>query len=164
MRSLTSFSHFSSCTNQFLFSSVLVLLRIVIGVQFFLSGINKMDGWSAESYLENASGPFYEFFQSLAGNILVDQLNIWGLTIIGLALILGVFVRPASFFASILMVLYYISNFVENTEYSVVNEHIVYIFIFILFMTGGIGHIFGIDSLLMQNTRKKKWWQVVLFG
>ena len=101
----------------------------------------------------------------MAGNVIVDQLNIWGLTLIGLALILGLMIRPAAFFGAIMMVLYYFAQFVENTAHGFIDQHVMLIVVFIFFMAGGVGHVFGLDGLVMRNMRKnKKMILEVLFG
>jgi thiosulfate dehydrogenase [quinone] large subunit len=100
----------------------------------------------------------------MAGSPLVDQLNIWGLTLIGLALILGLAVRPASFFGAIMMLLYYFVQFLDNTAQGYIDYHIIYIFIFILFMAGGAGHVFGLDSMLSRYFSRKKRLAALLFG
>jgi thiosulfate dehydrogenase (quinone) large subunit len=164
MKSITFFQYFSKATAQGCFSSILFVLRILLGLQFLLAGFAKLGDWSSAGYLEGATGPLATWFQSMAGNPLVDQLNIWGLILIGLALILGFLVRPASFFGAILMLLYYFAHFEQNTAHGLIDDHIIYIVIFVLFMSGGIGHIFGLDGLVSRNMRKKKRLLVFLFG
>jgi thiosulfate dehydrogenase [quinone] large subunit len=54
------------------------------------------------------------FFNMLADNPLtvniIDQLNIWGLILIGLSLILGFLSRPAIISGIILLAMYYLSH------------------------------------------------------
>lgn len=166
MKMQTSFNSLAKETNQTWFAGGLVALRLLLGVEFLLAGIDKMGGgWTAASYLSSATGPFASFFQSLAGSPIVDFLNIWGLTFIGVGLILGFMVRPASFFAALLMLLYYFAQFVQNTENGVIEWHLMYALIFVFFMSGGVGHIFGLDGLIMRNVRrKKKLIYNILFG
>ena len=164
MKTQTAFERLRSTTGQAWFSSSFVTLRIVLGLQFLLAGLDKFGGWSASGYLSGATGPFATIFQSMAGNPLVDQLNIWGLTLIGLALIFGLAVRPASFFAAIMMLLYYFAQFTDNTAHGYIDSHIIYIFVFILFMAGGAGHIFGLDSIVSRYFSKKKHLAALLFG
>ncbi len=164
MKTQTAFERLRATTNQAWFSGGFVALRITIGLQFLLAGIAKFDGWSATGYLSSATGPFAAIFQSMAGNVLVDQLNIWGLTLIGLALIVGLAVRPASFFAAILMVLYYFAQFTDNTAHGYIDDHIIYAIIFVFFMAGGAGHVFGLDSIMSRYLPKKKKLAALLFG
>ena len=141
-----------------------IALRGVLGLQFLFAGLAKFGDWSAAGYLSNASGPFTDFFLSLAGLGWVDGLNRWGLLLIGVALLLGLAMRPASFFGAILMVLYYISDFEGNTVYGLIDSHIVYALIFVLFMAGGAGHILGLDGLIRRLFHRKDIWADWLFG
>lgn len=155
MRARTTFDTYCSQVNSASFSVIWPILRIALGIQFLISGLMKFSPtWSASGYLEASTGPLRDFFISLSGSSLVDSLNAWGLTLIGLALILGLFVRPASFFGVILMILYFLSHLEQNTIYGPINYHIIYTFIFFLYISGGAGHAFGLDSLIHENTRK----------
>ncbi|MCH8049752.1 DoxX family protein [Patescibacteria group bacterium] len=164
MKALTAFKNFSTSTQQGWFSTSLVLLRVVIGVQFLMAGIVKVNDWSAAGNLETATGPLASWFQGMEGSIVVDQLNIWGLTFIGVALILGLLVRPASFFGAVLMILYYLAHFEQNIESGFIEYHIIYALIFILFLAGGIGHVFGLDGIISRHFRRKKFIVKMLFG
>ncbi|MFH1632375.1 MAG: DoxX family protein [bacterium] len=164
MKSKTLFGHFSKCTNQQWFATVLIILRVVLGAMFLYAGITKLGDWSAAGYLAASTGPFAEWFQSLAGNTTVDALNVWGLILIGACLILGVFVRPASLFAIIMMVLYYLADFEGSTAHGLIDEHVIYLIVFLVFLAGGVGHMFGLDGLIADNIRRKKWFTRVLFG
>src|SRR3989338_9860629 len=86
-------------------------LRITLGWMFFYAGITKIldSNWSAAGYLE-ASKTFPDFYQwLLQPGILpfVNFINEWGLTLLGISLILGLFVRLNSILGSILMLMYY---------------------------------------------------------
>lgn len=164
MRSQTAFDRYCETTYKPAASTALALLRITLGLQLFLAGVEKIvTGWSAEGYLLGATGPLAEWFHSLAGSGLLSQLNVWGLTLVGLALILGLAVRPASFFGAIMMGMYYLAHFEQNTEHGLVDFHLVYIAIFLLFLCGGAGRFFGLDAYVSRVVRNK-WIQAVLFG
>ena len=164
MKTQTAFARYQSATRQTWSASALVALRVVLGFQFLLAGIAKFGDWTAAGYLAGATGPFAGFFQSLAGSVVVDQFNIWGLTLIGIALIVGACVRPAAFFGAIMMALYYFAHFEQNTAHGFIDEHIVYIFVFLVFMAGGVGHILGLDQLLHRYLSKRKHLANLLFG
>ncbi len=97
-------------------SLFLVLLRIFIGWHLLYEGIAKMliPDWTSAGYLENSRWIFSGLFHSLAASeravMVVDFLNVWGLTLIGLALMLGLFTRYASMAGMVLLSLYYIAN------------------------------------------------------
>src|SRR5665647_1316281 len=82
--------------------TTLVVLRILIGWHCLYEGISKLTtpGWSAMGYLSESkwilSG--ISSFIIAHSSVLhaVDFLNAWGLVAIGLALILGLFSRPAA--------------------------------------------------------------------
>jgi thiosulfate dehydrogenase [quinone] large subunit len=164
MRSQTSYERLSANTNQRWLGTMLTVLRVAVGVLFFLAGFAKMSDWSAAGYLANATGPLSGWFQSLAGNPTVDFLNVWGLTLIGVALIIGLMVRPASFFGAILMVLYYLSDLEGNTAHGFIDEHVILALLFGLFMAGGFGHALGLDGLAREHFRKAGRWVGLIFG
>ena len=83
-----------------LYQSVfLVLLRISIGWHLLYEGAVKIinPDWSSFGYLMDSKGVFTGIFKFMATHkdVLqaVDLLNIWGLLLIGLGLILGLFTR-----------------------------------------------------------------------
>jgi uncharacterized membrane protein YphA (DoxX/SURF4 family) len=91
----------------------LALLRIIIGWHLLYEGWAKLTspGWSSAGYLRFSTGPFAEFYHWIGGNEslvrISDQLNILGLIGIGLALMLGVLIRPAALAGVGLLALYY---------------------------------------------------------
>lgn len=134
------------------------LLRVALGLLFFYAGITKVldPKWSAAGYLESAKtlpGLFHWFAN--AQNIgWINFVNEWGLTFVGLSLILGVFVRWASFGGMLLMALYYlpILQFPYIAPHSfLVDEHIIYLLIFVLLYTFQAGRAWGLDGLLKKR-------------
>lgn len=95
---------------------ILFILRIAIGWHFLYEGVSKlfMPDWSSAGYLSVSKWIFSDFFQWAASTPsalkIIDFLNIWGLIIIGLALILGLFARAASVAGILLISLYYLAN------------------------------------------------------
>lgn len=94
----------------------LVALRVLIGWYFLYEGLVKFlnPNWTSLGYLKDSQGflsPVFnfitehEFLMSLA-----DNLNIYGLTIIGLLLIVGLFTKVASIGAVSLLAMYYLSH------------------------------------------------------
>lgn len=89
----------------------LFLLRVGLGWVFFWAGITKVlnPAWSAEGYLKGAK-TFPEIFNWFASPTVLpftNFMNEWGLTLLGVSLILGVFVRWSAFLGALLMILYY---------------------------------------------------------
>ncbi len=95
---------------------LLSVLRLAIGWHFLYEGMVKLldPHWSSAGYLAGSTGPLAGIYdQVLASPALltvVDQLNIWGLILIGLGLMLGLFTRLAAGAGVALLVLYYLSN------------------------------------------------------
>ncbi len=90
-----------------------LLLRVFIGWHFLYEGVIKlfMPEWTAEGYLKGSYGFLSPFFHSMATDDslmkVVDFLNIWGLILIGLGLLLGVFIRISAGAGIFLLMLYY---------------------------------------------------------
>ena len=95
---------------------VLLVLRLAIGWHFLYEGLAKLltPDWTTAPYLLLSRGFFAGFFHWLGSSPgmvqAVDFLNIWGLILIGLALILGVLTRFASASGIVLLGLYYLSQ------------------------------------------------------
>jgi uncharacterized membrane protein YphA (DoxX/SURF4 family) len=91
------------------------VLRIGIGWHFLYEGIIKLmyPGWTSAGYLKSSAGPLAPLFQWLGANQslmpAVDQLNIWGMIVVGLGLMLGVLIRPAAYGGIALLAMYYLA-------------------------------------------------------
>ncbi|MCC6486326.1 MAG: DoxX family membrane protein [Candidatus Hydrogenedentes bacterium] len=96
--------------------AALVLLRFGIGWHFLYEGVTKLadPGWTSAGYLKQSSWVFADMFQAFASDPAmlraIDLMNMWGLTLIGLGLILGAFTRTASVAGALLLFFYYIAN------------------------------------------------------
>ena len=131
----------------------LVALRLSLGWLMFYAGITKVldPAWSAEGYLKGAK-TFVWFYQwLLSPQILpvINFINEWGLTLLGISLILGIFVRLSSLLGAVLMLLYYlpILDFPYPNPHSfLVDEHIIYIFVLLLFASLKAGRVWGLEN------------------
>src|SRR3989344_6364668 len=110
----------------------LFLVRIAMGWFYFYAGYTKIidQSWSAAGYINNAKS-FKPFFSLLADpSILpiIDFLNKWGLTLLGISLIIGLFVRFSSSLGVIVMLLYYLAlDFPHpNPNAYIADQHIIY--------------------------------------
>ena len=165
MRTQSTIGKIAAATHAPTFGVTYLILRLAMGVLFLATGWKKIVGdWSAESYLLAANGPFAEWFRSLAGSSVIDLFNAWGLFCLGLALLLGILVRPAAILGVILMTLYYFAHFFENTAGGYVDQHIVYAAALLLFAAGGAGHAFGLNAIVLGNIRKPNRIVRWLFG
>jgi uncharacterized membrane protein YphA (DoxX/SURF4 family) len=94
----------------------LFVLRVAVGWHFLYEGLVKLldPAWTSAGYLAESRWIFSGIFRWIASHPTalktVDLLNIWGLILIGLALILGLFPRFASLAGMALLALYYIAN------------------------------------------------------
>ena len=88
-----------------------------------------------------------EFF--ISRSFFINFLNEWGLTLIGAALILGIFVRFASFCGMVMMILYYfpILSFPYIAPHSyIVDEHVIYALVFLLLAALKAGRVIGLEN------------------
>lgn len=131
----------------------LFLLRVSTGWMMLYAGVTKIinPNWSAEGYLAGAK-MFPSFFHwLLQPNILptVNFVNEWGLTLLGVSLILGIGVRLSSILGALLMLLYYlpILDFpYPNAHSYIVDDHVIYIFVLLFFAAIRAGHTWGLGN------------------
>lgn len=133
------------------------ILRVSMGWLMFYAGVTKIINpqWSAAGYLGNAKtfAGFYQWF--LRPDILpfTNFINEWGLTIIGAALMLGIFVRISSLLGALMMILYYfpILDFPYPDAHSfLIDEHIIYAVALAVLAAFRAGHIWGLDEKLFS--------------
>lgn len=129
------------------------LLRIALGIFFFNAGITKVlnPAWSAAGYLKGAKTlpEFYQFLTTSDILPVINFVNEWGLTLLGVSLLLGIFVRLSSLLGALLMLLYYIPilNFPNvGTNSFLVDQHIIYIFSLLLLGSLKAGRYLGLDE------------------
>lgn len=165
MRTQSILGKISEGANEASFGAAFLVLRAVTGALFLSTGWSKITSdWSAASYLSSANGPLADWFHSLAGSGFIDTVNAWGLFLLGVAILLGLMLRPASILGAMLMVLYYLAHFTQNTANGLIDEHIILIAILALFAAGGAGHAFGLNAVVLGNLRKPNSVVKFLFG
>jgi thiosulfate dehydrogenase (quinone) large subunit len=140
----------------------IVVMRVLIGWHFLYEGISKLttEGWSAQGFLLQARGPFAGLYRWMASSpdVLssVNQLNMWGLTLVGLGLILGCFTRVASAAGLFMVLLFYFCNppFVgyfysipAEGSYLVVNKNLVEAAALAVVFVTDSGKFAGVDRL-----------------
>ena len=144
----------------------LVTLRILIGWHLLYEGIAKLLNpyWSSAAFLLDAKWIFSGVAEWMVATpsilSLVDNLNIWGLTLIGACLMLGLFGRHVSLAGMLLVLVYYLFTpsfwWLEYARpgegsYLVVNKNLIEacaLFVIYLFPTS---KIIGLDRLLFNN-------------
>lgn len=109
--------------------SWLVILRVTIGWFFLYEGLVKIlsPNWTSYGYLVDSKGFFRPLFTLIAENptlmTITDFINIYGLAIVGLLLILGLFERIGYIGAAAFLLLYYIAHPpLINVEYLLPSE------------------------------------------
>jgi thiosulfate dehydrogenase [quinone] large subunit len=145
---------------------MLVVLRVAIGWHLLYEGIVKLmnPNWSSVGYLMDSKGWFAGIFHEIASNPgllqVADFLNIWGLILIGLGLLLGLFTRVATVAGIALLGLYYLShpalinvNYAIPTDgsYIFVNKNLVEMLALCVLLVFPTGRIIGIDRLLYRK-------------
>jgi len=148
----------------------LVILRLLIGWHFLYEGIVKLlnSGWTAFPYLMDSDGFFSEYFQSLASDAeflaASNCINAYGLTIIGLCLILGCFSRFASIGGIVFLALYYLSHppfigaeYMMPTEgsYLWVDKNLIEIGALMVLIYFPTSHIIGLDQYINKYLKRK---------
>ena len=120
-------------------SAAAVALRVLLGWYMFFAGIEKVlnPEWSASGFLLSAKtfSSLYAWFGAPAQSIWIDPLNAWGITLIGVALLLGVAVRFAAFAGAALMIVYYFPHYAFPfilPHGFIVEEHLIYAAAFVL--------------------------------
>ncbi|SVA04306.1 uncharacterized protein METZ01_LOCUS57160 [marine metagenome] len=144
----------------------LVVLRVLIGWHFLYEGIAKLLNpyWSSAAFLLDAKWIFSGLAKWIVSNpsilSLADNLNMWGLTLIGACLILGLFGRHVSMLGMLLVLVYYLFTpsfwWLEYARpgegsYLVVNKNLIEacaLFVVYLFPTS---ELIGLDRLVFKN-------------
>jgi thiosulfate dehydrogenase [quinone] large subunit len=148
--------------------TALVILRVLIGWHFLYEGFVKVINpyWSAGGYLSESKWIFRGFFHWIADTptllSIVDFVNEWGLILVGLGLILGLFTRPVTIAGMILVFMYWLCNppFIGYTysmppegSYIIVNKTLIEaaaLFVLVLFPTG---KQLGLDRLIFLTKK-----------
>ncbi len=148
----------------------LVVLRVVIGWHFLYEGIAKLEkeGWSAAGYLKQSKGFLAGLFKRMADSpdVLgaVNFMNEWGLTVIGVALILGLLTRISAIAGAAMVLLYYLANppFVgyfssmpTEGSYLIVNKNLVEMAALFVIAVTYSGRYAGLDRILHGLFGKK---------
>lgn len=131
----------------------LFLLRVGMGWLMLYAGVTKIidPNWSAAGYLTNAKtfpGLFAWFAQPGVLPI-VNFVNEWGLTLLGISLILGIGVRLSSTLGIVLMFLYYFPvlafPYIAPHSY-IVDDHLIYALVLMFFAAFKVGRVWGLEN------------------
>ena len=141
----------------------ITVLRVSIGWHFLYEGIAKLTStsWSAAATSNRPGDRSPGLFKWLAAepNLLAnaDLITMWGLTAVGLLLILGLFTRLSSLGAIGFIVLFYLCNppfvgyfYSIPTEGSdlIVNKNLVELCALVVILVTGSGRFAGLDRIV----------------
>ena len=147
----------------------LVVLRVAIGWHFLYEGYGKLliPNWSARAFLQDARGPLAGVFQQLAAGPrsleAINVLNMWGLTLVGACLILGLATRLSCVGAMAMLALYYLANppwvgvlhRPGEGAYLYVDKNLVEFAAVLVVLVMNTGRIAGLDVLVYQWRRRR---------
>lgn len=152
----------------------LAIARIMLGFVFLWAFLDKtmglgfatphgkawLDGVSPTTgFLKfgvNEKSPLADFFQSLAGNPLVDWLFMLGLLGIGMALIFGIGLRVAAVTGTMLLMMVWAAE-VPLKNNPLIDDHVVYSVMLWVFAFGP-RKLSLIDQWLQNSYAKKNEW------
>ena len=152
-------------SNQYQFYG-LVTLRFLIGWHFLYEGISKLLNpyWSSAAYLLDSKWIFSGIAETIVSNptllTLSDYINMWGLTLVGVSLLFGIFSRYGALVGMGFIIMYYLFapplvglEYGKPNEgsYIVVNKNLIEacaLFVLVMFPTS---HITGLDKFLQRD-------------
>jgi thiosulfate dehydrogenase (quinone) large subunit len=147
----------------------LVLLRVAIGWHMLYEGMVKImnPDWSSFGYLMDSKGFFAGLFQGMATRQgllqAVDYLNMYGLFLIGLGLIAGLFTRLSVICGIVLLSLYFLSHpplagiqyiIPQEGSYLLVNKTLIEIIALCVLLAFPTGQRVGLDRFFQKNINK----------
>ena len=141
----------------------LVTLRVLIGWHFLYEGVSKLINpyWSSAAYLLDSKGPFSGLAETIVSNptllSISDYVNMWGLTLVGASLLLGLLSRYTALIGMGLVILYYLfAPPLLGLEYSrpgegsyiIVNKNLIEACALWVIHSFPTSHVIGLDRLL----------------
>lgn len=146
-----------TCRMDKTLTTLAVTFRLLMGWFMLFDGLHLLQtpNWTASGFLLGAKTfpAFYAWFAQPMHAWWVDPINSWGITLIGVALLLGVFTRPAAWAGAVLMLLYYFPhNAFPYVPYGyVVEEHVIYGAVFVFIALIPAASRFGVGSYLKRS-------------
>lgn len=131
----------------------LFLMRVSLGWIMLYAGLAKLlnPAWSASGYIANAKSfpGFYNWLLSPEILPFINLINEWGLTLLGISLILGAGIKYSAVLGSILMALYYfvvLSFPYAGANAFIIDEHIIYILVMLYLREEKAGKVWGLGN------------------
>ena len=147
----------------------LVTLRVLIGWHILYEGLAKLINpyWSSAAYLLDSKWIFSGWAESIVSDptllTISDYVNMWGLTLVGLCLVLGLYSRHAAIGGMAFILLYYLfAPPLLGLEYSrpgegsylIVNKNLIEACALFVLYTFPTSHLIGLDRLLSKPASK----------
>ena len=147
----------------------LVTLRVLIGWHILYEGLAKLINpyWSSAAYLLDSKWIFSGWAESIVSDptllTISDYVNMWGLTLVGLCLVLGLYSRHAAISGMVFILLYYLfAPPLLGLEYSrpgegsylIVNKNLIEACALFVLYTFPTSHLIGLDRLLSKPASK----------
>ncbi|XOV91966.1 MAG: DoxX family membrane protein [Bacteroidota bacterium] len=141
----------------------LTLLRIFIGWHFLYEGFYKLaePAWTSKPALNGSKWIMNGLYSWIADSpsvlSFVDSLNMYGMVILGLGLILGLFSRYLAAGGAVLLLLFYLINpplpglyYTTPTEghYLIINKNLIEMMALVALALIPTGKFFGLDRFL----------------
>ena len=151
--------------------TTLVLLRVLMGWFILYEGIAKLliPNWTSATFLKESQWILSGFSNWIISNDgvlqVVDFMNIWGLILIGLGLMLGLFTRLSAYAGAILLFIYYLNNpplmgleysLPSEGNYLIVSKTLIEAVALLLLGSFPTGRVFGLDIYVAQVMKSKK--------
>jgi thiosulfate dehydrogenase (quinone) large subunit len=127
---------------------IIFLFRISMGWVFLGAALRQIPNpdWSAAGFMSNSPNLTW-FFQTMSEPPFIGLINFiipWAHLLLGIALILGIFMRLSAIGGGLLMFLYYIPRF--DFPSVIVEYHLVYTGILVYLALVRAGQIYGIEN------------------
>jgi len=141
----------------------LVILRVLIGWHILYEGVSKLISpyWSSAAYLLDSKWIFSGLAETIVSNptllTISDYVNMWGLTLVGLCLLLGIFSKQAAVGGMLLISLYYLfAPPFLGLEYSrpgegsyiIVNKNLIEVLALFVLYHFPTSHLIGLDRFI----------------
>ena len=145
---------------------LLTLLRILIGWHFLYEGLAKLFNpyWTSADFLLQSKWIFSSLFKALAASPtilkIVDWLNIWGLILIGLALMFGFAEKVACWTGAIFLFLYYLAtppfsgysySIPQEGSYVIVNKNLIELVALLVLNVFHTSRVYGLDYFFFRK-------------
>jgi len=146
------------------FKSIFTILRLLIGWHLLYEGLLKVidPSWTSAAYLAGSKGILSEFFQWILSSpsliYTVDIINMWGLTLIGLALMLGYRTKFFGFAGALLLLMYYLAyppvigrtGLSTEGNYLFIDKNLIEAILLIGFAFFPRGYLYGLDRMFIR--------------